>query len=95
MNIKKKEITIAQQHFTLTNQSALFWKEHSTLVISDLHLGKTAHFRKNGIALPVDLIKEDLKRLRDLIIHFDAEQLLIVGDFLHAGKNSEIEIFKD
>ncbi len=94
MNLVEKEIKINDQIFVLTNQRALFWKQTSALVLSDLHLGKTAHFRKNGIALPVDLIQEDLKRLSNLILHFKAEEIIIVGDFLHAGKNSEFELFK-
>lgn len=94
MNLVEKEIKINDQIFVLTNQRALFWKQASALILSDLHLGKTAHFRKNGIALPANLIQEDLKRLSKLILHFKAEQIIIVGDFLHAGKNSEFELFK-
>ncbi|KIC62683.1 ligase-associated DNA damage response endonuclease PdeM [Chryseobacterium taiwanense] len=93
MKIIEKLISIKEHHFILTNQRALFWKESSALVLSDLHLGKTAHFRKNGIALPSDIIHQDLKRLSSLIYHFKAEKIIIVGDFLHAGKNSEFELF--
>jgi metallophosphoesterase superfamily enzyme len=56
------------------------------LILSDLHLGKTAHFRKNGIPLPANIILEDLKRLSILIDHFKPEKIIVVGDFLHAGK---------
>ena len=94
MNVVEKEIVINHQTLTLTNQRAIVWKKESALILSDLHLGKTAHFRKNGIALPVDLIQEDLKRLSQLIENYHIEKLIIVGDFLHAGKNSEFEIFK-
>ncbi len=93
MKIVEKLLFIQEQHLILTNQRALFWKESATLILSDLHLGKTAHFRKNGIPLPSDIIQEDLKRLSNLIHHFNAEKIIIVGDFLHAGKNSEFEIF--
>lgn len=95
MKIIEKLISIKEHNFILTNQRALFWKESSALILSDLHLGKTAHFRKNGIALPSDIIQQDLKRLSTLIHHFKAEKIIIVGDFLHAGKNSEFEIFSD
>ena len=95
MSIIEKEITIGENSFILTNKRALFWKEESALVLSDLHLGKTAHFRKNGIPLPDNLIQEDLKRLSQLVIHFKATKLLIVGDLIHAGKNSEFELFKE
>lgn len=95
MKIIEKEISVQEHHFILTNQRALFWKESSALVLSDLHLGKTTHFRKNGIPLPSDIIQQDLKRLSHLIHHFNPEKIIIVGDFLHAGKNSEFEIFKN
>lgn len=93
MILAEKKIVIRNQNFVLTNQRAMFWEEASALVFSDLHLGKTAHFRKNGIALPDNLIQNDLQRLSDLIHHFQPQKLMIVGDFLHAGKNSELEIF--
>ena len=95
VEIVKKTIVIKSEELILTNQRALFWEQESALVLSDLHLGKTAHFRKNGIALPVDLIQEDLRRLSDLILHFKPQRIIVVGDFLHAGKNSEFELFKD
>ncbi len=95
MILAEKSIFIRNNEFLLTNQRAMFWPKKKALVFSDLHLGKTAHFRKNGIALPSSLILEDLKRLSRLILHYQAEKLMVVGDFLHAGKNSEFEIFKD
>ena len=60
MKIVTKNITIQNEIFTLTNQRALFWKEQKALVLSDLHIGKTAHFRKNGIALANQIMKNDL-----------------------------------
>lgn len=93
MILAEKKIVVRNQNFILTNQRAMFWIEACALVFSDLHLGKTAHFRKNGIALPDNLIQNDLQRLSDLIHHFETKKIIIVGDFLHAGKNSELEIF--
>lgn len=93
MILAEKTIVIQQHTFVLTNQRALFWKEAESLVLSDLHLGKTAHFRKNGIALPSEIIESDLQRLSDLIFHFQPKKLIVVGDFVHAGKNSEFNLF--
>ena len=64
MMLAEKKIVIRNQSFILTNQRAMFWEESSALIFSDLHLGKTAHFRKNGIALPDNLIQNDLNFLR-------------------------------
>ncbi|TGN24384.1 ligase-associated DNA damage response endonuclease PdeM [Empedobacter tilapiae] len=95
MILAEKTINIMQQNLVLTNQRALFWKETETIVLSDLHLGKTAHFRKNGIALPSEIIENDLQRLSDLIIHFQSKRMIVVGDFVHAGKNSEFNLFAE
>jgi len=93
MNISTKNIKIQNEIFTLTNQRAAFWKKEKALILSDLHIGKTAHFRKNGIALANHVMKSDLERLSFLIEYFQPEKFLVVGDLLHAGDNSEVDEF--
>lgn len=93
MKIATKEIIILEEKFTLTNQRAAFWAEEKALIFSDLHIGKTAHFRKNGIALASHIMKNDLDRLSILIEFFKPEKLIIVGDLLHAGNNSDVDEF--
>ncbi len=95
LNILKKSIEILGEKLLFTNQRALFWEREKTLIISDLHVGKTAHFRKNGIAIPSNILNEDLLRLEQLIQQFQTKKLIIVGDFLHAGNNSDLDIFCD
>lgn len=93
MNIATKRISIQQQTFILTNQRAAFWPGQKALILSDLHIGKTAHFRKNGIALSDQVMKKDLDRLSQLITHFRPEKFIVVGDLLHAGDNSDVDQF--
>ncbi|WP_027379337.1 ligase-associated DNA damage response endonuclease PdeM [Chryseobacterium daeguense] len=93
MNISVKNIKIKNETFTLTNQRAVFWKREKALILSDLHIGKTAHFRKNGIALANHIMKSDLERLSVLIEYFQPEKFLVVGDLLHAGDNSDVDEF--
>ena len=95
MTLQTLEKTIKNQTLVFTNQRALFWQEHGALIISDLHIGKTAYFRKNGIPIPSGILEKDLERLQNLLDLFSADQLLIVGDFLHAGKNKDFEIFEE
>ena len=52
---------IAGNTFTLSNDRCVFWEEEKMLLLSDLHFGKTGHFRKEGIAVPQDIYKEDLQ----------------------------------
>lgn len=85
---------ICGQEITLTNQRAAFWKEQSAIIISDMHVGKTAYFRKNGIPVPADILEDDLRRLTSIQEYFQAEKIFIVGDFLHSGKNTDFAIFE-
>ena len=80
---------------TFTNQRALFWDAEKILILSDLHVGKSAHFRKHGIAIPSEVLIADLKRLEDLMVHFQPQKIIIVGDLFHAGYNSDLDLFKD
>ncbi len=93
MFIATKEITIQNEAFILTNQRAMFLKKEKALILSDLHIGKTAHFRKNGIAVANHIMKNDLERLSALIEYFQPEKLIVVGDLLHAGDNSDVDEF--
>jgi DNA ligase-associated metallophosphoesterase len=82
------------QNLWLSGERALFWEEEKTLIVSDLHFGKTGHFRKSGIAVPQSVYKEDLQRLMSLLRHFNPEQLMVVGDFFHSHANTELDWFK-
>jgi len=93
MKIVTKNVSIKNEIFTLTNQRAAFWEKEKALILSDLHIGKTAHFRKNGIALANHIIKNDLERLSILIEYFQPEKFVVVGDLIHAGDNSEVDEF--
>ncbi len=63
------------------------------MILSDLHFGKTGHFRKSGIGVPQNVFKEDLQRLFALIQFFKPVQLLFVGDLFHSQANKEMDLF--
>lgn len=84
---------IFNQTFLLSAQRTVFWEEEKTLILSDLHLGTSGHFRKSGIAIPQNLYKEDLFRLLNEIQFFKPKQLIIVGDLFHSSMNKEHELF--
>ena len=83
-----------QQTLWLTALRSIFWEEEKALIVSDLHFGKTGHFRKSGIPVPQTIYKEDLQRLVLLLNYFKPEQLIVVGDFFHSHANTELEWFK-
>ena len=86
---------ICNQSFELLPQKAIFWREQRALVLSDLHLGKSAHFRKSGIAIPKKANEEILWTLSDLILKHQPKQVLIIGDLFHSSINNEWHEFVD
>ncbi|MBS1599647.1 MAG: ligase-associated DNA damage response endonuclease PdeM [Bacteroidetes bacterium] len=85
---------IREQQLWLSSERSVFWEEEKALIVSDLHFGKTGHFRKSGIAIPQTVYKEDLQRLVAQIQFFQPRQLIIVGDLFHSHANKELELFK-
>ena len=45
-------VQINNNHLILHPSGAVYWEEKQTLLLADVHLGKVAHFRKNGISVP-------------------------------------------
>ena len=58
-----------------------------------MHIGKTGHFRKSGIAISQRVYTEDLQRLLSSILFFKADKLIIVGDLSHSRSNKELDLF--
>lgn len=85
--------TVLENNFLLTGSRCLFWVEEKTLVLSDMHLGKSGHFRKHGIAIPQTMFKEDLQRFTHLLQYFKPDQIIIVGDLFHSYENREMDYF--
>ncbi len=85
---------IQQHNFWLSAERCIFWEDQKSLIVSDLHIGKTGHFRKAGIAVPQNVFKEDLQRLLDLVKFFNAKKLIVVGDLFHSHANLELDLFK-
>ena len=84
---------LRNQRLWLSGERSVYWEEEKALVVSDLHFGKTGHFRKSGIAVPQKVYKEDLQRLVMLLDFFKPTQLIVVGDFFHSHLNSELDWF--
>src|SRR6478672_7567583 len=83
-----------EQKLWLSGERSIYWEEENALIVSDLHFGKTGHFRKSGIPVPQNIYKEDLQRLVSLLNYFKPQQLIVVGDFFHSHENNELEWFK-
>ena len=84
---------IFDNHFFLNANRTIFWENEKVLILSDLHLGKSGHFRKSGIAIPQNIFKEDMQRLLATIQFYKPHQLIIVGDLFHSDFNKEHDLF--
>lgn len=87
------EIDVAGERLLLHPHRALYWPRLRWLVVSDLHLGKAAHFRKAGVALPEGHDEATLSRLDGLLYEFTPERLLILGDLFHSSHNHNWDLF--
>ena len=98
MRLKKRKLSpykflFKGQTLWLSTNRCIFWENEKALILSDLHFGKTGHFRKSGIAVPQNVFKEDLQRLFSQIQFFKASTLIIVGDLFHSRENKEMDLF--
>lgn len=84
---------ILDNHFLLSGNRTIFWEEERALILSDLHIGKSGHFRKNGIGIPQGVLNEDMQRLFAEIQFFNPAKLIIVGDLFHSHSNKEHDLF--
>lgn len=83
------------EEFDLHPLKAMYWKDKCTLLLSDIHIGKAAHFRKNGIAIHTNANKNNFWNLSILMDRYKPERLLILGDLSHSQSNSEWDAFVD
>lgn len=87
------EIDIAGERLLLHPHRALYWPRLRWLVVSDLHLGKAAHLRKGGLALPEGQDERTIARLQELVGTYLPERIVFLGDVFHSSHNSAWDRF--
>lgn len=88
-----KKIKIKEQTFILHPSGAMYWVEKKTLFLADVHLGKVAHFRKNGIAVPRKAEGYFYQKIESLHSEYTVERLVFLGDLFHSFQNNEWHLF--
>ena len=86
-------IKINDYNFDLHPSGALYWREKKTLMLADVHLGKVAHFRKNGIAVPRKAEGAFYEKMTLISKAFELERILFLGDLFHSFQNNEWHLF--
>jgi uncharacterized protein len=88
------QIALGNTTILLLPEKAMFLPEHSILVIADLHLGKTMHFRKAGLFLPPASGEKDYEVLHHLIERYEPREVWFLGDLFHSDHNVEWQQFE-
>lgn len=81
------EVVWAGHQWWLLPEKAVFWPKHSMLIIADAHLGKSAHFLKNGIYLPSAPFETELGIIKQLLCTYAPKIMLFLGDMFHSTFN--------
>jgi len=88
------EIVLGTEVFYLLPEKVVFRPLKNQLILSDIHLGKAAHFRKQGIPMPFQSHQKDIDKLCYLLNTWEPSSVLILGDLFHSNYNSEWLLFK-
>ncbi|MEM9447795.1 MAG: ligase-associated DNA damage response endonuclease PdeM [Cyanobacteria bacterium P01_E01_bin.6] len=68
----------------LLPQKAIFIDSIKSLLVSDVHLGKSETFQAFGVPIPKQVNHESLDRLKTLCLRLEPEHLFILGDLFHS-----------
>lgn len=89
-----QRITIHNNTFLLQPTGTIFWETQQILLIADVHLGKVAHFRKHGSAVPQDAILKNFEQLDEAISCCNPKEVCFLGDLFHSALNTEWLLFE-
>lgn len=81
------QIQIAGHTLQLLSQRAALLCDSRTLLVADAHFGKAAAFRARGVPVPRGTTAENLRLLSSLIAEHAVQELVFLGDFLHARES--------
>jgi uncharacterized protein len=89
-------IQFKEQDLHLLPQKAIYWAQQKALLIADLHLGKVAHFRKEGFAIPQTAGYKNFEVLEALMGgQWPVEKILFLGDLFHSTANHEWALLEE
>jgi DNA ligase-associated metallophosphoesterase len=78
------QLQLAGEHVLLLPQKALVWPRENMLVVADIHFGKAAAFRAQGVPVPAGTTNANLRALDALMAQHGIRHIMFLGDFLHA-----------
>ncbi|MFN8776199.1 MAG: ligase-associated DNA damage response endonuclease PdeM [Flavobacteriales bacterium] len=94
-SIRTTSVRIANREVLLHPGRVVFLPDQSLLVCSDIHVGKTDHFRRHGIPVPRMAAMANAWRLAEVMESLAPSHVLFLGDLMHSSANREWEEFVD
>lgn len=91
---KGLEVTIDQVKMVMLPEKLLYLPAFDLLCVSDWHLGKAAHFRKSGIAVPQPDLAREFNEIGRILEVFAIKKVLFLGDLFHSTKNNDWNSFR-
>lgn len=89
------EIQFKSTLVELLVKKGLFFKEWQTLVLADMHFGKSGHFRKSGIPVPNGVHDTNMENLIKVLQYKKPQKVIFLGDLFHSFHNREWKYFGD
>jgi DNA ligase-associated metallophosphoesterase len=80
-------VSLAGAELWLLADKAVYYPAHKALLIADAHFGKAAAYRRLGQPVPHGTTQVNLERLDHLLDSYATQQLIFLGDFLHAPES--------
>jgi DNA ligase-associated metallophosphoesterase len=77
-------VEVGGETLLLLPEKALYWPARETLIVADIHFGKAASFRAQGVPVPRGTTSQNLAALDDLMARYRTREIIFLGDFLHA-----------
>ena len=90
--MKGQEWAWRSETLRFLGERALWREQGRQLMVADLHLGKAEVFQAHGIPLPTDGDRGTLNPLLQLCHAWAPEQLIVLGDLIHAREGLTPEL---
>lgn len=79
-----KEISVLGTSLQLLPEKAIYIEALNSLLVSDVHLGKSETFQSLGVPIPNTINQVTLNRLQQLCTQVQPKSLFILGDLFHS-----------
>ena len=89
--MQRTEVRFGDTLLRLNSDGSAFIPEHNTLLIADVHLGKSGVFRKAGIPTPQGLHAKNISQLKRVFGSHPGSTVVFLGDVFHGLQNNETQ----